>query len=70
MDNTPKEDAYQIEKAKIAIASGGIYGLGPGKSVQKTFYLNHRPILFLPLLLKNMGWLELSESCFYTCCSL
>jgi cell division protein FtsW len=28
---------YQIEKAKIAIASGGIYGLGPGKSVQKNF---------------------------------
>jgi len=31
------EDDYQIEKAKIAIASGGIYGLGPGKSVQKNF---------------------------------
>lgn len=35
--NKPGEDAYQIEKAKIAIASGGIYGLGPGKSVQKNF---------------------------------
>ena len=33
----PDEDIYQIEKAKIAIASGGIYGLGPGKSVQKNF---------------------------------
>ena len=33
----PGEDDYQIEKAKIAIASGGIYGLGPGKSVQKHF---------------------------------
>lgn len=33
----PDEDEYQIEKAKIAIASGGIYGLGPGKSVQKNF---------------------------------
>ena len=33
----PDEDDYQIEKAKIAIASGGIYGLGPGKSVQKNF---------------------------------
>ena len=31
------EDDYQIEKAKIAIASGGIYGLGPGKSIQKNF---------------------------------
>ena len=31
------ESNYQIEKAKIAIASGGITGLGPGKSVQKNF---------------------------------
>ncbi len=31
------EDNYQIDKAKIAIASGNIYGLGPGKSVQKNF---------------------------------
>ncbi|WP_188048772.1 FtsW/RodA/SpoVE family cell cycle protein [Flavobacterium sp. GP15] len=35
--NKPDEDDYQIEKAKIAIASGKIYGLGPGKSVQKNF---------------------------------
>lgn len=33
----PDEDDYQIEKAKIAIASGGAYGLGPGKSIQKNF---------------------------------
>lgn len=31
------EDNYQAEKAKIAIASGEIYGRGPGKSVQKNF---------------------------------
>jgi cell division protein FtsW len=31
------DEHYQIEKAKIAIASGGIQGLGPGKSVQKNF---------------------------------
>ncbi|WP_434037607.1 FtsW/RodA/SpoVE family cell cycle protein [Formosa sp. 4Alg 33] len=31
------EEDYQIEKAKIAIASGGIKGVGPGKSVQKNF---------------------------------
>ncbi|MEO8253474.1 MAG: FtsW/RodA/SpoVE family cell cycle protein, partial [Flavobacterium sp.] len=35
--NKPDEDDYQIEKAKIAIASGKIYGLGPGKSIQKNF---------------------------------
>jgi cell division protein FtsW len=31
------DEHYQIEKAKTAIASGGLYGLGPGKSVQKNF---------------------------------
>jgi len=35
--DTPNEDNYQIEKAKIAIATGGFYGVGPGKSVQKNF---------------------------------
>ncbi|HRG17912.1 MAG TPA: FtsW/RodA/SpoVE family cell cycle protein [Flavobacterium lutivivi] len=37
VSNKPDEDEYQIEKAKIAIASGKIYGLGPGKSIQKNF---------------------------------
>ena len=31
------EEDYQIERAKMAIASGGVWGLGPGKSVQKNF---------------------------------
>ncbi len=31
------EDNYQVTKAKIAIASGGIYGKGPGGSAQKNF---------------------------------
>jgi len=32
-----EEEAYQIEKAKIAIATGGISGVGPGKSIQRNF---------------------------------
>ena len=36
-DGELTEADYQIEKAKIAIASGGITGLGPGKSIQKNF---------------------------------
>jgi len=33
-----KEDAsYQIQQAKIAIASGGIFGKGPGKSEERNF---------------------------------
>ncbi|AUC14056.1 cell division protein FtsW [Tenacibaculum sp. SZ-18] len=31
------EENYQVEKAKIAIATGGVTGKGPGKSVQKNF---------------------------------
>lgn len=31
------EEDYQIERAKTAIASGELFGLGPGKSVQKNF---------------------------------
>ena len=33
-----KDGNYQIERAKIAIASGGITGLGVGKSVMKSLY--------------------------------
>ncbi|QCD61268.1 FtsW/RodA/SpoVE family cell cycle protein [Tenacibaculum maritimum] len=31
------KENYQVEKAKIAIATGGLTGKGPGKSVQKNF---------------------------------
>ena len=34
---TGGEEAYQVEKAKIAIATGGAVGKGPGKSIQKNF---------------------------------
>ncbi len=37
IDKEDTEADYQIEKAKIAIASGGVTGLGPGKSIQKNF---------------------------------
>ena len=35
--NAGVKEAYQVEKAKIAIATGGSLGVGPGKSVQKNF---------------------------------
>jgi cell division protein FtsW len=31
------QDDYQADKAKTAIATGGLIGLGPGKSIQKNF---------------------------------
>ena len=36
-DKQDTEEDYQIERAKTAIASGELFGLGPGKSVQKNF---------------------------------
>lgn len=36
-DDSDTEGDYQIQQAKIAIASGGLVGVGPGKSVQKNF---------------------------------
>ena len=35
--STEGKEAYQVEKAKIAIATGGPLGVGPGKSIQKNF---------------------------------
>jgi cell division protein FtsW len=35
-DEKPKDD-YQVKNAKIAIATGGMFGRGAGKSVQKNF---------------------------------
>src|SRR5690554_7054726 len=57
-DEGDTEADYQIEKAKIAIATGGIQGVGPGKSVQKrseehTSELQSRPHLVCRLLLEK-----------------
>ncbi len=36
-DGKKKEDPYQVQQAKIAIANGGITGMGPGNSTQRNF---------------------------------
>ena len=36
-DNADKGDGYQVMQAKIAIANGGVTGLGPGNSKQRNF---------------------------------
>ncbi|MCD4771928.1 MAG: FtsW/RodA/SpoVE family cell cycle protein [Bacteroidales bacterium] len=35
--NSDVEDVYQVEQSKIAIASGGLFGKGPGNSTQRNF---------------------------------
>ena len=53
----PGEDDYQIEKAKIAIASGKIYGLGPGKSVQKNFLPQSSSDFIFAIIVEEHGLL-------------
>ncbi len=53
----PTEDDYQIEKAKIAIASGGVYGLGPGKSVQKNFLPQSSSDFIFAIIVEEYGLL-------------
>ena len=53
--NKPDEDNYQIEKAKIAIASGMIYGLGPGKSVQKNFLPQSSSDFIYAIIIEEYG---------------
>jgi len=54
-DETPNEDDYQIEKAKIAIATGQIYGLGPGKSVQKNFLPQSSSDFIFAIIVEEYG---------------
>ena len=49
------DEYYQIEKAKIAIASGGIYGLGPGKSVQKNFLPQSSSDFIFAIIVEEYG---------------
>lgn len=49
------EDDYQIEKAKIAIASGQIGGLGPGKSVQKNFLPQSSSDFIFAIIIEEYG---------------
>ena len=49
------EADYQIEKAKIAIASGGVYGMGPGKSIQKNFLPQSSSDFIFAIIIEEYG---------------
>lgn len=51
------EADYQIEKAKIAIASGGITGQGIGKSVQRNFLPQSSSDFIYAIIVEEMGLL-------------
>ncbi|MFB9056958.1 FtsW/RodA/SpoVE family cell cycle protein [Mariniflexile ostreae] len=54
-DNEVTEADYQIEKAKIAIASGGIQGMGPGKSMQKNFLPQSSSDFIFAIIIEEYG---------------
>jgi len=49
------DKVYQIERAKTAIATGGVYGLGPGKSVQKNFLPQSSSDFIYAIIVEEFG---------------
>ena len=48
-------ESYQVEKVKIAIASGGVLGVGPGKSVQKNFLPQSSSDFIFAIIIEEYG---------------
>ena len=46
---------YQVEKAKIAIATGGVVGKGPGKSIQKNFLPQSSSDFIFAIIVEEYG---------------
>ncbi|MFC2110745.1 FtsW/RodA/SpoVE family cell cycle protein, partial [Bacteroidota bacterium] len=49
------EEGYQVEKAKIAIATGGLTGRGPGKSNQKNFLPQSSSDFIFAIIIEEYG---------------
>lgn len=51
------EDRYQIDNAKIAIAQGQMFGVGPGKSVQKNFLPQSSSDFIYAIIVEEFGFM-------------
>ncbi len=49
------EENYQVDKAKMAIAQGQVIGLGPGKSVQKSFLPQSNSDFIYAIIVEEFG---------------
>ncbi|MEO9569629.1 MAG: FtsW/RodA/SpoVE family cell cycle protein [Polaribacter sp.] len=49
------KESYQVEKAKIAIATGGTFGVGPGKSIQKNFLPQSTSDFIFAIIVEEYG---------------
>lgn len=54
---TNDEGAYQVDQAKIAIAKGGILGVGPGNSTQRNFLPQAYNDFIYPIIIEEYGML-------------
>lgn len=55
--NADSKESYQVEKAKIAIATGGVVGKGPGKSVQKNFLPQSSSDFIFAIIVEEYGFI-------------
>ncbi|HJW28090.1 MAG TPA: FtsW/RodA/SpoVE family cell cycle protein, partial [Saprospiraceae bacterium] len=49
------DDAYQVSQAKIAIAKGGLVGVGPGNSTQRDFLPQAYNDFIYPIIIEEYG---------------
>ncbi len=56
-DKSDKKANYQADRAKRAIASGKIYGKGPGKSVQKFFLPQSSSDFIYAIIIEEFGFI-------------
>ncbi|MCF6180678.1 FtsW/RodA/SpoVE family cell cycle protein [Lutibacter sp.] len=53
--NKDAKEGYQVEKAKIAIATGSLFGKGAGKSVQKNFLPQSSSDFIFAIIIEEWG---------------
>jgi cell division protein FtsW len=55
--DNPKEEDFQSQQAKIAVATGGLFGKGPGNSVQKNFLPNPYSDFIFAIIIEEYGYI-------------
>ncbi len=57
INGVDSQEDYQVERAKIAIARGGVIGKGPGKSVQRNFLPQSSSDFIYAIIIEEWGLL-------------
>ncbi|MGB3076449.1 MAG: putative peptidoglycan glycosyltransferase FtsW [Chitinophagales bacterium] len=51
------QEAYQVQQSKIAIANGGIFGVGPGNSTQRNFLPSPYSDFIFAIIIEEYGFI-------------